>query len=148
MKMISSDTKTCKYILKSAGLRLTCARLKVLNVLCRANKPVTHEQISKKLGDDSPNKVTIYRILDSFLKNGLVHKAFLRNRTWHFELSNNCTEKQCHPHFTCTLCGQTECLPEVCLPMAKSPKKGLIINHQSVQLEGLCQQCNSKEEIT
>ena len=143
--MVSGKNKNCKDILKSAGLRLTRARMEVLAVLCQANKPITHEQIRKKLGIDAPNKVTIYRVLDRFSDNGLVHKAFLRDRKWHFELRDYCAQKQCHPHFTCTQCGRTECMPEISVPMTKSSRKGLVINYQSVQLEGLCQQCNLKQ---
>jgi Fe2+ or Zn2+ uptake regulation protein len=72
-----------------------------------------------------------------------VHKAFLQNRTWHFELAENCT--QCHPHFTCTNCGDTHCLTEITLPMAKSPHRGFVIDRQRVQLEGVCPECNANK---
>ncbi len=71
----------------------------------------------------------------------LVHKAFLQDRAWHFELADHCTEAQCHPHFTCLNCGATHCMPGMSLPMAKSPYKGFIIRHQEVRLEGLCPAC-------
>ena len=143
--MISEKNKNCKDILKSAGLRQTRARLEVLAVLCRANEPITHEQIQKKLGVHAPNKVTIYRVLDRFSDNGLVHKAFLRDRKWHFELKDNCSQKQCHPHFICTECGRAECMAEISIPMTKCSRKGLVINYQNVQLEGLCQRCSLKQ---
>ncbi|MHC4620342.1 MAG: Fur family transcriptional regulator [Planctomycetota bacterium] len=86
--------------------------------------------------------MTIYRVLESLLKAGIVHKAFLDERTWRFELAHNCTESQCHPHFTCTNCGDTHCLPDVSVPMAESPQKGFVVDRQRVQLEGLCPKCN------
>ena len=117
-------------ILSSAGLRRTSPRIAVLNVLLRARRPQTAYQIATKLPHPIPNKVTIYRTLETFLTAGLVHKAFMQEKSWYFELSHNCTENQCHPHFTCTSCGGMHCLTEISLPMAKSPYKGFVIGRQ------------------
>lgn len=140
--MKPATSRKAKELLNSVNLRRTGPRLAVLTILLGAHKPRTTEQIAAKLASKAPNKVTIYRILESFLNVGLVHKAFLRQRTWHFELANNCSENQCHPHFTCTGCGDTHCLTETSLPMAKSPHKGFLIQHQRIQLEGLCPKCH------
>lgn len=129
-------------MLSSAHLRRTGPRVAVLSVLLRARKPQTAQQIAVKLSNMTPNKVTIYRILETFFKAGLVHKAFLQERSWHFELSHNCTENQCHPHFSCTSCGDMRCLTEISLPMVKSPYKGFVIRRQQVRFEGLCNKCN------
>ena len=131
-------------VLGNAKLRCTRGRVAILKVLATARKPLTREQIAAELGKKDLNKVTIYRALEGFVKVGLVHKAFLHKRTWHFELADNCTERQCHPHFTCTECGSTHCLTEISLPMARSPHKGFVIDRQRVQLEGLCPKCNVK----
>lgn len=131
-------------MLRRAKLRCTRGRVAILRILAVAKEPLTREQIASELGRRGLNKVTIYRALEGFVKAGLVHKAFLRNRTWHFELADNCSESQCHPHFTCTGCGTTHCLTEVSLPMARSPHKGFVIDRQRVQLEGLCPECNVK----
>jgi len=134
-----------KELLNSANLRRTGPRAAILAVLLGARKPQTADHIAANLAPAAPNKVTIYRTLESLLSAGLVHKAFLQERTWYFELAGNCTESQCHPHFTCTSCGDTHCLTEVSLPMAKSPHKGFVIGHQRVQLEGLCPDCSAKQ---
>lgn len=129
-------------LLTSVNLRCTRPRIAILNVLLGVKRPMTQEDIASKLGSDRPNKVTIYRTLEALVEADLVHKAFMSERTWHFELADNCTESQCHPHFTCTECSDTHCLPEISIPMAKSPYKGFNICHQQVQLEGLCPKCN------
>ncbi len=133
-----------RNLLAMARLRCTNQRMAVLSALIRAGKPVTQEQISTRLGAIAPNKVTVYRILEGFVGAGFVHKAFLSQRTWHFELADRCTENQCHPHFTCTSCGDTHCLSEMSFPMAKNLQKGFIIDRQRVQLEGLCPACSLK----
>jgi Fur family ferric uptake transcriptional regulator len=116
----------------------------VLSALLEADKPLTREQIAKKLEHKAPNKVTIYRTLDLLVSSDLVHKAYVQDRAWHFEPAHNCTADQCHPHFTCTSCNNTHCLTEMSLPMAKSPHNGFIIQHQKVQLEGLCPKCSNE----
>lgn len=138
------DEKTAERvgeILTSAKLRRTRARIAVLTALLQADRPLTQEQIAENAGCHAPNKVTIYRTLESFVEADIVHKAFLQDRTWHFEPAHNCSEHQCHPHFSCTGCGQTHCMTDVALPMATA-KKGYVVHHQRVQLEGLCPQCN------
>jgi len=130
-------------MLDSAGLRRTGPRLAILSVLLDAGKPVTHEQITARLSEAAPNKVTIYRVLESFVEADIVHMAFLRERARHFELADRCTASQCHPHFTCTSCEATYCFTGAALPMTKSPR-GFTIFHQRVQLEGLCPDCIEK----
>lgn len=134
------DTQARK-MLKAAKLYRTGGRVAVLKVLIRANKPLNQSQIARQSGRERFDKVTIYRTLESLLEAGLVHKVFMDKRAWHFELAHNCTKSQCHPHFTCTSCGDTHCLTGVTLPMAKSPHGGFIIHRQQVRLEGLCPVC-------
>jgi Fur family ferric uptake transcriptional regulator len=140
MKKQKSDSQVYR-ILKTAKLYYTECRIAILKVLLKANKPLSQEQIAKRIGKKRFNKVTIYRTLESFCEAGLVHKAFMQKRAWYFESAKDCTENQCHPHFTCTSCGITYCLTGMTLPMAKSPHKGFIIRRQQVRLEGLCPAC-------
>jgi len=140
--MKSGIKQTIRSLLSTAKLRRTSPRVAILAALFGARRPQTAEQIAAKLASNAPDKVTIYRALERFVEAGLVHKAFLQERTWYFELSRNCTESQCHPHFTCINCGDMHCLMEISLPMAKSAPKGFVIGRQRVQLEGLCPKCN------
>ena len=132
-----------RELLGSVHLRRTRPRTSILGVLLDAVKPLTQEQIAVKLGGEAPDKVTIYRTLETFVDSGLVHKAYLRERAWHFELAHNCSENQCHPHFTCTDCGDTHCLTDVSIPLATTEKTGFSVSRQRVQLEGLCPKCNT-----
>jgi Fur family ferric uptake transcriptional regulator len=139
----SGIRQEAQRLLDSSGLRRTGPRLAVLSILLEEGKPVTHEQITAKLAEAAPNKVTIYRVLESFVEADIVHKAFLREKAWHFELADRCTASQCHPHFTCTSCDQTHCLTDTDMPIAKPPA-GFTIHHQRIQLEGLCPNCSEK----
>jgi Fur family ferric uptake transcriptional regulator len=128
-------------LLVSAKLKRTGPRTAVLSVLLDADKPQTAYQIAAKLSGEAPNKVTIYRTLESFCRAGLVHKAFIHKRAVYFELASHCSEIHCHPHFTCKSCGVTNCLIGLSVPLVKGLKKGFVIHRQQVRLEGLCPQC-------
>ena len=141
-KMTKSNLEIkAREMLKAAKLYRTSGRIDILIVLMNAGKPLSQDQIAGLSGQKRFDKVTIYRTLEKLLEAGLVHKAYMDKRAWHFELAHNCTEHQCHPHFTCTSCGNTHCLMGISLPMAKSPYKGFVIHRQQVRLEGLCPAC-------
>jgi Fe2+ or Zn2+ uptake regulation protein len=131
--------------LRIENLRRTGPRAAILSVLLKSHKPLTQGQIAANLADAVPNKVTIYRTLESFCKAGLVHKAFMHKRAWHFELADKCTESQCHPHFTCEKCGVTQCLTKLSVSIVEGLKKGFVIHRQQVRLEGLCPRCGGKK---
>ncbi len=127
-------------MLTSSRLYRTGARVAILGVLLKASRPLTQEQIADEL-DPRHDKVTVYRTLASLLRAGLVHKALTGAKTWQFELGHRCTEHQCHPHFTCTRCGSTHCLPDLEPPLTRGPYQGFVIQRQQVLLEGLCPRC-------
>lgn len=139
--MIDQLDDRALHMLKKAKLYCTEARVAILKVLMGAAGPMSQDQISGQLKSRTLNKVTVYRTLESLAEAGLVHRAFMEDRAWHFELADHCTEHQCHPHFTCTHCGVTQCMTDITLPMAVIPRKGFIINRQQVHLEGLCPAC-------
>lgn len=144
MGMSMSIEQKARDLLASVHLRQTRPRAAILGVLLRGERPMTQDQIAEALGAGAPNKVTIYRVLETLVRLDVVHKAFLQERTWHYEAAHRCSERQCHPHFTCTVCGRTHCMTEVTVPMAQGAPKGFVIEHQRVQLEGLCPACSGQ----
>jgi len=142
--MKSSLNSQAAKMLSSEKLYRTQPRLAILKALLNAQKPLTQRQIARRLSKNRLNKATIYRTLEAFCKAGLVHKAYLQKRAWHFELTENCGKTQCHPHFTCQACGLTQCLVGQSTPKVTSIKKGFVIRRQQVRLEGLCPACSSK----
>jgi Fur family ferric uptake transcriptional regulator len=134
-----------REMLKDADLYCTEARIAILKVLLETPRPLRQNQISKRLVNKTLNKVTVYRTLESLAEVGLVHRAFMQKRAWHFELAHHCTSTQCHPHFTCLNCGEVHCLTGIPIPMTKSPYKGFVIYRQQVRLEGLCPACQASK---
>ena len=152
--MTGPSRDKARQMLKDTKLYCTEPRLAILQVLMQTGRPLRQDQIARQLAQNprrglarlgSPrramNKVTVYRTLESLIEVGLVHRAFTYQRAWYFELADHCTEHQCHPHFTCTHCGVTQCLTDIMLPMAKISQKGFVVSRQQVRLEGLCPAC-------
>ncbi len=128
-------------MLKSAGLYCTAPRLAILEVFFFSDSPLTQEQIRRALPNQL-DKATVYRTLTSLLQADLVHRAYVDERAAYYELANHCGPRQCHPHFTCTRCGQTHCLLDLRIPLAQSPHRGFTILRQQVRLEGTCPDCS------
>jgi len=133
-------------LLKAAKMKRTGPRRMILEILLAANRPQTADEIVSAIGKTGPNKVTVYRTLESMVSGGLVHRAFVEERSQHYELADRCTEHQCHPHFVCTDCGGTSCLHDVSVPMATSTPAGFVIHRQQIRLEGLCPTCGAEEK--
>ena len=140
--MKSQAKEKIDELLNSAKLKKTLPRRMVLEVLLNAAQPQTADEIVSAIGKTGPNRVTVYRTLESMVEAGIVHRAFVAEGIQHFELADKCTEHQCHPHFVCTDCGHTRCLHDVLVPMATSAPAGFVIERQQVRLQGLCPKCN------
>jgi len=140
--MKSQIKENIDSLLNSAKLKRTGPRRMVLEVLLNAAQPQTADEIVSLLGEVCPNRVTVYRTLENLVVSGLVHKAFVEERSQYYELADKCGEHQCHPHFVCTDCGHTRCLHDVLVPMATSAPAGFVIERQQVRLQGLCPKCN------
>jgi Fur family transcriptional regulator, ferric uptake regulator len=139
MKLVFKEK--IEKLLSSAKLKKTEPRRMVLEVLLNATQPRTADEISSLIGEAGPNRVTVYRILESMVKKGIVHRAFVAEGSQHFEMADKCTEHQCHPHFVCTGCGKTSCMHDISVSMATSAPTGFVIQRQQVRLEGLCPRC-------
>ena len=133
-----------REMLSGSGLRSTAHRGGILTVLLSAERPLTQEQIAEKLGVNAPNKTTIYRTLVVLLKHNLVHRAYVQNRTWHFEAAYRCRSDQCHPHFTCVRCQRIHCLHEAFIPAVENVPEGFTVQSRQLRLQGICADCQKK----
>lgn len=140
--MISALEEKADKLLRAAKLKRTISRRGILEVLLSGSRAQSAEEIAVRIGRSGPNKVTIYRTLETLVARGIVHKAYIRERTVYFELGDRCTAEQCHPHFVCTSCGDVFCLPGLLVPAAGSPGEGYVIHRQQTKLEGLCPRCS------
>ncbi len=91
----------CKEELRAAGSRATPGRLALLAVLEHATRPLTVEEIARKVR--SLNPVTLYRALDALVHAGLVRRG-MDGRVAQYEYAR----KPHHHHMVCVDCGFTQ----------------------------------------
>ena len=129
--------------LKSAGLKVTLPRLKILEVLEKSfNHHLTVEDIYRVLIEQNKeiNVATIYRVLSQFEESGIVHKLNFENNQAVYELCG----VDHHDHLVCVKCNaiiefQDEVIEQHQLQIAK--KFGFQLTDHSLYLYGLCKTC-------
>lgn len=133
--------------LKTAGLRRTPMRLAILNLLADAASPQTVPDILQSLPDHS-DSVTVYRTLNTFTKQKLVHRVRGDDRVWRYALSEATSQpaRHSHAHFVCDKCGRVECLKESPIPRSLKHPAGVGRNYtviySEVVVHGVCPKCN------
>ena len=127
--------------LRQAGFRATKQRVALLTTLLQATKPHTIQQISDRLGR-SVDTVTVYRMISTFKKAGLVREINLRGGVPRYELN----DEHDHHHIVCTDCGRIEDFTDAAHEriekqvLARSRSFEKITGH-SFDLYGICKSC-------
>ncbi len=102
-----SSEKLIEKDLKKVGLKITLPRVKILNILEKAEqRHINAEEVYKKLlesGDDV-GLATVYRVLTQFEAAGLVIRHRFDSGHAVFELDG----KEHHDHLVCIKCGKVE----------------------------------------
>ena len=83
-------------LLKEKSIKLTTARVALMELLTVAPKPVCYEDIKESISMD---KATFYRNMVTFEQEGLLNAFESPNKMRYFEL-----RLVPHAHFVCTVC--------------------------------------------
>ena len=141
MKTKNRTSKDAELILSKNGISRTKFRTNLLNLFFDSNKSLSVDEIMDFF-ENSINKVTVYRSLNSFEDKGLIHKVPDSNNHKRYSL---CNEKlninsHNHGHFICYSCSQTFCLDSI-----KSPDlttlKDYDVKELKLIIEGYCKEC-------
>jgi len=121
--------------------RNTPSKEAVLDVLTRSKKALSHEAIEQKIpiGID---RATIYRVLNRFCEDGLVHRIVAEDGKQYFAVCMQCEQQRFtdnHFHFRCICCQSLECLPET---VHFSVPGGYQVQHVNCVLTGTCKDCS------
>ena len=130
--------------LKSAGLKVTLPRLKILEVLEKSpNHHLSAEDIYRVLieQNEEVGVATIYRVLSQFEESGIVQKLNFENNQAVYELCG----LEHHDHLVCVKCSkiiefQDDVIEQHQLQIAK--KHGFALTDHSLYLYGLCKDCH------
>lgn len=120
--------------------RNTPAKQAVLNLLNTAQAALSQEVIEQTL-KGTMDRVTVYRVLNTFCEDGQVHKIVSDDGKSYFAICHNCEAHQHHHdhfHFRCLNCQKVECLQEEV--KVKVPA-GYKVEGVNCLLTGYCKAC-------
>lgn len=133
-------------ILKEKKLRVTNVRSEVLEIFERKNYALSYNDLHEELKNKF-DMATIYRTLNTFVENNIIHQVPLDAKTSYYALNNNPEIKESphkeHVHFVCKKCSHTFCLDEVLLQNIIL-KKNFKLDSLKIIAEGICGSCNEK----
>ncbi|RQO70390.1 Fur family transcriptional regulator [Pedobacter sp. KBW06] len=134
-------------ILKEHDLKHTRQRVRVLEEIALDTVAISQPELEKKLGKEI-DRVTLYRILNTYEDKGILHRIMDMNGTANYAIcSSSCSEDHHHDehvHFNCTTCSKIYCL-EVVVPKLKMPK-GFTAKTVNTTAYGTCEKCNALAE--
>jgi len=138
---IAAAEKNCK----ERGNRLTPLRRRVLELIWASHEPVKAYDILDILRSEHKGAAppTVYRALEFFLEEGLVHKIESLNAYLGCGKPGHVDSGQ---FLICGLCGEVAELddPElVKLISTKAKNVGFSIENQVIEVKGFCAQCRS-----
>ena len=114
----------------------------ILDIIKKMNKEFTINDIYKEL-NGSVGLTTIYRLVDSLIKDGLLHKDINNNNVTYYQYLEQCDEEN-HFYLKCDNCGKIihidcECINELSNHILKHHK--FITNKEQIIINGICNNC-------
>jgi Fur family transcriptional regulator, ferric uptake regulator len=121
--------------------RNTTAKTVIQELIVSSSVAMSHSEIQKALGAIC-DRVTIYRVLERLLEDGIIHKIVNLEGVVKYAGCHSCSEEHSHNHihFSCQKCKSVTCLENV-EPSYKLPKNYKVIE-MNFTLSGLCPQCS------
>lgn len=139
---LPTETDRIKMTLREAGFRATEARIAVLILLTESEHPLGVKELQRllKVTLESTDQATVYRILNSYVKAGLVLPVELRRGYTCYELA----AQKHHHHIICEKCGL---ISDVACDISSVEKNALKesnfseIRQHSLEFFGRCNDC-------
>ena len=143
--MAQTIATTVRDEIRDHGARVTGARVRLLELLRGADTALTHAEIEDRARNLVVDRVTIYRVLDWLVENGLAHRIAGPDRVWRFTTGASPTGG--HAHIHCNQCGRTVCMGEIAPPALRLPK-GFKLESVELKVNGLCASCDAAKAST
>ncbi len=119
-------------IVKNKNIKLTTARVALLEIFKEANRPLCYEDIKS---DISMDKATFYRNISKFEQEGVLNSFESNDKKRYFEL-----KVKPHAHFVCISCNSVECIKNFdCINDFDKKLEGYEVNN--VIINGICKKC-------
>lgn len=136
----------CLEVLKSAGFRITKARIAVIECIASSLKPLSAPELYQSLLDKKVkvDKVSVYRVLETLTAQNLVHRV---GPSGDYMACNHIECKNFyHVISRCTDCNdvtEVDVPSEVVAPLLFHMKNSLSFQPDShlLQMDGVCKEC-------
>ncbi len=139
---MSVKDHNCAEELRSVNLKSTPARISALKLFEKTENPIDANQITQFLKNDLQiDRVTVFRILNSFVEKGLLRKLEFSEGKARYELA---TED--HHHLICQSCGSIEDISDCnidALEKEIKTKKKFLVKQHTLEFYGLCADCQN-----
>lgn len=140
---ISTALAQAKIICAEQGGRLTPQRQQILELVWQEHKPVGAYELLERLRDAGVKAAppTVYRALDFLLNHGLIHRIESLNAY------TGCATPGIPHHgqfLVCSQCQHVAELDDSAIKQqldARARQLGFMIEHQTVEISGLCPHC-------
>lgn len=135
-------------LLGDKRIRPTANRILVVKELLKASRPVSLADLEESLGF-SMDKASIFRVLELFAANDVVHVIEDGSRSLKYELCRSGEHHSIadqHVHFHCEQCKETYCLESVSVPAINIPE-GFMPRSVNYMIKGICPKCSGRERI-
>lgn len=125
--------------MREQGLKVTPPRMRVIEVLAQARRPLSADEVYDKVAD-TINRVTVYRTLSTFKSAYCISRFTFQNKHV-YELVT------VHSHYlVCRGCKKVERISSCTLndiekASLKSSKRFTSVDHHTLQLSGICNGC-------
>jgi Fur family ferric uptake transcriptional regulator len=129
-------------LLRYKKLSATKARLQVLSLFAKLNQPLSYADIHAYL-DGEFDRVTLYRMLDTFVSNGLIRSVPALHKPITYVLLDGVEQLSVSNMFflNCLHCNRKYILPALVLPNFELPLK-FNVSHVDIVIEGKCPDCS------
>ena len=132
-------TERARSALRATGERVTPARLRVYVALLDSARALSHHELESALVAGTPvDRVTLYRVLDWLVEQGLAHRVAGLDRVWRFSIAHE--SHASHAHFQCNRCGKVICLGEAATNRVPLPR-GFRSEAVELTVKGRCAEC-------
>lgn len=142
MKKMMTEPRSAET-LREAGIAQTPQRRAVLQILQTADQPLRVGAIRERLEKHTRmNKVTVYRIISLFKKQGIIRDVLSAGGAIYVEMATS--DHPVHPHFSCKSCGTLACLTPLTFSQARqlmAARDNCSVEHIEINISGLCNGC-------
>lgn len=130
------------YCNSAMARRKTPSTSAILSILKETGAALSHDMLQDELEMDV-DRTTIYRVLNRFHEDGIIHKVVCDDGKQYFAYCINCGQDEHnhnHFHFRCLDCGTVECLRE---EMEVSLPNGYEAKIFNGVISGYCSSCKA-----